>query len=96
MKCLFMIHQSMKSERLEQQYLLMLAMLNFDFEVHLVFTEGAAEFWRHHQHWRKKLTALELYGIASVRELVTSGGDPGNLCQPGWYQGLADSADFIS
>ena len=92
MKCVFIIHQQMSTETLERQYLLMIAMLNFDFEVHLLFTSGAGSYWRHHPQWQKKLKALDMYGISSIKQLP----DTESTQHPLWYSTLLAEADFIS
>lgn len=92
MKCVFIIHDRMNNEAMERQYLLMIAMLNFDFTVDLLLASGAEAYWQHHQHWSKKLTALELYGIRSIRHLP----DDTHGSSPDWYQSLMAEADFIS
>jgi hypothetical protein len=91
MTCVFLIHQNMSAELMERQYLLMIAMLNFDFQVHLVFTTGASAYWEHHKQWQQKLTALELYGIQQVHHLSEHTSE-----QAGQLQALLNQADFIS
>ena len=92
MNCVFIIHDQMSIETMERQYLLMIAMLNFDFTVDLLFASGAQAYWEHHQHWQKKLSALQLYGIHSIRHLPEAEGQS----PPDWYQNLLTQADFIS
>jgi hypothetical protein len=92
MKCVFIIHDQMSSETMERQYLLMIAMLNFDFTVDVLFASGAQDYWQHHQHWQQKLTALELYGVHAIRHLPDGAGQS----PPDWYVNLLAEADFIS
>lgn len=91
MTCVFLIHQDMSAELMERQYLLMIAMLNFDFKVHLVFTTGARSFWDHHKQWQQKLTALQLYGIQGIHHYCAQSAQ-----QSSQLQQLLDQADFIS
>ena len=63
MKCLFLINENLSIEQIEQQYLLMLAMLNFDFSVTVVFTNDTLHDWEEHEVHCKHLAALQMYGI---------------------------------
>lgn len=62
MNCVFIIPAHLNNQQIEQQYLLMIAMLNFDFEVHIIFDQASWHHWYSHKPLAQKLKALNLYG----------------------------------
>lgn len=63
MKSLFIINENMKESQLDQSYLLILAMLNFDHQVDLVFSNNAFDLVNHCNDSIQKWRALKLYGV---------------------------------
>ena len=63
MKAVFVINESMSHEQLEQSYLLILALLNFDHHVDLVFVGDAFNQLIQGEQTTKKWRALKLYGV---------------------------------
>ena len=100
MRTLFILHDQMTADRLEQQHLLCLAMLNFDFDVQVVmqgsvWTQISASP-KYQQAWR----ALLLYGVEEFLWLNGS-----QLPDPDWpvrridqieFQKLLSSTDWVS
>lgn len=100
MRTLFILHDQMTAERLEQQHLLCLAMLNFDFTVQVVMRGSV---WAQinacpesQQAWR----ALHLYGVDEF--LWLNGSEPAASDWPvrridqTEFQRLLSSAGWVS
>lgn len=62
MECVFVIQAHFSNQQIEQQYLLMIAMLNFEFKVQLVFDDESWHHWQTHKPLQQKYQALTLYG----------------------------------
>lgn len=63
MNCLFVFTHKMTPQQIEQQYLLMIAMLNFDFNVQVLFDQAIYQEWLMHKPLKQKLMALNMYGV---------------------------------
>jgi len=63
MKCLFIITPHQDIEHAENLYLLIIAMLNFDFPVTLVFDATSFKQWQTSEQLNQYLVALHMYGI---------------------------------
>jgi hypothetical protein len=79
MKCLFLINENLSSTQIEQQYLLMIAMLNFDFSVSVVFTNDTIHAWHENKVHCKHLAALHMYGVDTFYLLNSSNPAPNLL-----------------
>ena len=62
MRILFNIQPGQSQLRLTQTHLLILALLNFDHTVHIVFHDGGEQIIRNDEELNKKWQALPLYG----------------------------------
>ncbi|TDR22781.1 hypothetical protein [Marinicella litoralis] len=98
MKCLFVINEQLSDQQIERQYLLMIAMLNFDFEVNLVFMDGAHEMWLNHESHTKHLNALTMYGAKchSFTTSFNSSEHKHDLLNQAAFNALKNDMDFIS
>lgn len=92
MLCLFNIRPDQSPERLEQSHLLILALLNFDHTVHVVFHDGSEQFIKDNEDLNKKWQALPLYG---AHDFWFINGPHNNLTEHK-YRKLNQQADFIS
>jgi hypothetical protein len=101
MNCLFLFTHKLTAQQIEQQYLLLIAMLNFDFKVQVLFDKTIFHDWLMHKPLKEKLMALNMYGIDEFLllnnptqqdeiELPTRGIDHQELQQ------MMSAADFIS
>ncbi len=63
MKSLFIINEKISNSQLEQSYLLILAMLNFEHHVKLVFINNAYTRIDNDPALKQQWLALKLYGI---------------------------------
>ncbi len=66
MHCVFVIQAHLSNQQIEQQYLLMIAMLNFDFKVQVIFDEESWHHWQTHKPLHQKYQALTLYGAEAL------------------------------
>ena len=92
MRCLFHIFADSSQDRLEQSHLLILACLNFDYRVDIVFHDHSERVLSRQPQLYKKWQALQLYGaqeFIQLSELSCSEAD--NLLTQ-----LTDQADFIA
>ncbi len=100
MQCLFIITNELSLEQIERQYLLMIAMLNFDFQVNVVFIGNTHANWQNDDKLNKHLKALSMYG-AQCHQLHNKPGkcthyeSPSPLSSNG-FTALKNSADLIS
>lgn len=70
MQNLFIIQEHMSQAQLEQSYLLILAMLNFEHNVDIIFTgEAYNQLCTDETHF-KKWSALTMYGVDNLFQLV--------------------------
>jgi|GEM_PF-6440667 len=99
MKCLFILNNKLNATQIENQYLLMLAMLNFDHEVNLLFIGSAFSQWQQDPQLSKHLVALNMYGakpyILSDHQLVPRKENPIPL-NPAEFKLMKNKMDFIS
>ncbi len=100
MRTLFVINRVTDQTWLENQYLLCLAMLNFDHQVNVVFVEDAFEQVMQLEATAKQWSALSLYG-AQVFQLTdpTNHGHSDNRLSPineAEFDRLKTEMDFIS
>ncbi len=70
MRTLFIINQHMNEAQIEQSYLLILAMLNFDHHVNVVFTGQSYRRLITDDAAKKKWSALKIYGVDDFFELT--------------------------
>jgi hypothetical protein len=66
MNCVFIVQAHLSGQQIEQQYLLMIAMLNFDFKVQIIFDEESWHHWQTHKPLQQKINALLLYGAEAL------------------------------
>ena len=92
MQTLFNIHPDQSPERLEQTQLLILALLNFDHSVHVVFHAGSEQAIKDNTELNKQWQALPLYG---THDFWFRGGPHQNLSEQK-YRILRQQADFIA
>ena len=72
MKAMFIVHEHMSKRQQENAYLLCLAMLNFEHEVHLVFTELSWQKIHTDNTKKKQWLALKLYGTRGMYQIEGS------------------------
>ncbi|MCB1582700.1 MAG: hypothetical protein R3E90_15910 [Marinicella sp.] len=101
MHCVFIIQQHLSKQQIEQQYLLMIAMLNFDFKVQIIFDKQSWHHWQSHKTLNQKYNALNLYGAEALLALnATKQPDLDTYsCRtitPVQMQQILASAEFIS
>lgn len=70
MQTLFIINSQMNSSQVEQSYLLILAMLNFEHSVDVVFSGAGCDNLIHSEVNLKKWAALKLYGVDNFYHLT--------------------------
>ncbi|KAA3641527.1 MAG: hypothetical protein DWP95_06575 [Proteobacteria bacterium] len=92
MHTLFNIYPDQSRQRLEQTHLLILALLNFDHTVHIVFHKGSEQFIKENADLSKKWQALPLYG---AHDFWFFNGQHDNLNDQ-QYRRIKQRADFIS
>ncbi|MCX7554957.1 hypothetical protein OS175_13855 [Marinicella sp. S1101] len=74
MQSLFIINEKMNTTQVEQSYLLILAMLNFEHSVDVVFSGAGCENLINSNAQLKKWTALKLYGVNDFYHLTADSG----------------------
>jgi|GEM_PF-2037379 len=92
MRILFNIYPEQSRQRLAQTHLLILAFLNFDHSVHIVFHEGSEQLIQDDLNIKKEWQALPLYG---AHEFLFFDGPDKNISEDK-YRHLIQQADFIS
>jgi len=92
MRTLFNIQPGQSPERLNQTHLLILALLNFDHTVHVVFHHGSEQFIKDDIELSKKWQALPLYG---AHDFLFFNSPNDNLSEIKYHK-LCQQADFIS
>lgn len=75
-RSLFIITETMTKQQLDNQYLLSLAMLNFDHQVTLVFTGSVLNSLMSHPEQQKKWLALKMYGVDHFYQLTAQTSKP--------------------
>jgi hypothetical protein len=98
MKTLFILHDHMDSEQLEQQHLLCLAMLNYDFEVQVVMQGAVLSTINASPDTQQAWRALNLYGVDEFLSLDgPSNTDwPVRVIEQADFQQLLSTADWVS
>lgn len=92
MRALINIFPGQSPKRLQQTHLLILALLNFDHTVHIVFHDGSERTIQHDTELNKKWQALPLYG---ARDFLFLSGQYTNLSTEQFHR-IKQRADFIS
>lgn len=92
MQAVFHIHPQQSEHSLEQSYLLMLALLNFEHKVFIIFHQNSLTEILKNTEQAKKWQALDLYG---AQAFLHYGGDNDNIDAHGMHQ-LMQQADFIA
>lgn len=99
MKTLFIINENISQSQLEQTYLLILAMLNFDHDVDLVFINDAFNRIKRDEALKKQWLALKIYGADNFFNLTHNGNKPGpgliTISQAD-FEKLKNQADILS
>ncbi|MGJ8662658.1 MAG: hypothetical protein ACSHWU_03360 [Marinicella sp.] len=72
MKALFYLPETFSDQQTENAYLLCLAMLNFEHQVHVVFTAKSWQTINANDLLRKQWLALKLYGAKGFYQLSSS------------------------
>lgn len=100
MKCLFIIDSKLKDDQIENQYLLMIAMLNFDYEVNVIFIGQAHKKWQTDPKLSKHLAGLSMYGAKKHSLTIdTDSGmavESGNTLSMKDFIQLKNDMDFIT
>lgn len=97
MNCLFIVTANATESHHNNHYLLMLAMLNYDFTVDVVFINNSLSSWKKHPTHKQNLSALQLYG-AHIHELstdLTTTNKPGHFLDFIGLNALKKAADII-
>lgn len=92
MRLLFNIHPKQSQQRMEQTHLLILALLNFDHTIHIVFHGGSEQIIKDNTVFNKKWNALTLYG---AQDFLFLNGPLENINQQEYHH-LCHQADFIA
>lgn len=92
MQTVFHIYPQQSDQCLEQSYLLMLALLNFEHKVFIVFHQNSFAEISKHAEQLKKWQALHLYG---ARAFLHYNGDNDNIGTHELQQ-LTQQADFVA
>lgn len=92
MHTLFNIYPDHSRQRLTQTHLLILALLNFDHNIHIVFHDGSEQLIEADDELNKQWQALPLYG---ARDFLFLNSPLENMTQQDYHR-LSQQADFIS
>ncbi len=92
MRAIFHIYPQQSQQCLQQTYLLLLALLNFDHKVFIVFHQNSLTEISKNTEQAKKWQALNLYG---AQAFIYYDGDNDNIDAYGLQQ-LMRQADFIA
>jgi hypothetical protein len=92
MRVLFNIYPEQSQQRLEQTHLLILALLNFDHTIHIVFHGGSEHIIQNNSSLNKKWQALPLYG---AHDFLFLNGPLENLNRQKYHR-LCQQAEFIA